>query len=247
MNVALLVKDKIDGYKEREPIFIKGLNIPYEYNNARDCALNKLEKKNIIKQYRRGIYYKPKTTPFGEIGIDKEKVIIRQYIETANKERMGYITGPTLWYNLDLTTQIPNRKWIVTNNISRNIEDKELKIKLIKTKEKITNENYDYFKVIDIIDQIEQIQDLDTSKLKIFIENELSELRTDQLEELLRIATKYKKSTVRTLGAVIEVVTRQNYNNNTIINKLKEEYSYGKKNKVKNLLNLNNIREWGLY
>lgn len=114
MEIAIIVKDYVDSCKEREPIFVKDVEVPIEYTNARDITFFRLEKDKKIKRYKKGIYYKPKVTMFGEVGIDTEQLILKQYIKKDDKIN-GYLTGPVVWNNWDITTQVPNRTWIATN------------------------------------------------------------------------------------------------------------------------------------
>lgn len=75
-----------------------------------------LERKLLddLRFYKKGIYYRTKVTPFGELGIDKEVLIADKYL-VGDK---GYESGLYLLHKLGLTTQIPNEKIIVTNGVT---------------------------------------------------------------------------------------------------------------------------------
>ena len=64
MDVTRVVRAYVDICKEREPIIIKDINFGKEYENARNVAFNRLYKENVIKLFGKGIYYKPKNTPY---------------------------------------------------------------------------------------------------------------------------------------------------------------------------------------
>ena len=64
-----------------------------------------------LRCYQKGIYYRTTNTPFGEIGINREKLIARKYLDFDN----GYETGLRLLHHLGLTTQMPNEHLLATN------------------------------------------------------------------------------------------------------------------------------------
>ena len=230
MNTSYQVYEIINKYKNREPIFIKDLGISKQYRNARDCAIHKLQKRGIIKQYRRGIYYKPEKTIFGELGIDKEKLIRYKYIKQKNGKIEGYITGPTVWYNLNLTTQIPNRTWIVTNKAKENSEDRDLNIRIIKPKKEIKIQEIKYYELLDIIDQHKLIQDINLKNYNFYILDKLQSFNCNDIKVLKRIAKKYNKNVTNILGFYLELLekTIRKTNNQRIseliINGIKTDY-----------------------
>ena len=69
MNIAHVVRERIEHYKETEPILIeeivKGLDKDTVY-----VAINRLAGEGIIENYAKGIYYKPKISRFGTFGLD---------------------------------------------------------------------------------------------------------------------------------------------------------------------------------
>ena len=114
MDVTNMVREYVDKCEEREPIIIKDIKVLKEYENARNVAFNRLYKEKVIKIFEKGIYYKPKKTLFGELGIDKNQLINKRYLNQGNHV-MGYLTGPVLWNIWNITTQVPNRTWIANN------------------------------------------------------------------------------------------------------------------------------------
>ncbi|MBR2810586.1 MAG: hypothetical protein IKD69_04320, partial [Solobacterium sp.] len=64
-----------------------------------------------LRCYQKGVYYRVVSTPFGETGIKKERLISDKYLRNDS----GYETGTYLLYHLGLTTQIPTKQMIATN------------------------------------------------------------------------------------------------------------------------------------
>ena len=73
-----------------------------------------------LRRYQKGIYYRTVLTPFGELGIDKERLIAEKYLMPD----IGYETGPGLLYRLGLATQIPRERILATNMATNGIFSK---------------------------------------------------------------------------------------------------------------------------
>lgn len=106
-----------------------------------------------LRFYQKGIYYRTLVTPFGEMGIDKEKLIAHKYLD----HDQGYDTGAGLLYRMGLTTQIPNERLIATNAAQDCVRrDEKLNISICPPRTKITAENKVYLQVLDAMEQIER-------------------------------------------------------------------------------------------
>ena len=55
-----------------------------------------------LRCYQKGIYYRTSVTPFGEVGINKEKLIADKYL----LPNIGYETGFTVMHQLGLTLSL---------------------------------------------------------------------------------------------------------------------------------------------
>jgi len=169
LNYTKLILNYINDYPEDEPIFIDDIKrfvIEFCADENREKILenvnviiNRLNKENIIKTFYKGIYYKPKTNIFGEMPLDKSKVINLKYLKDRNGNVKGYIKGEKLFNALGLTTQVPNITHIVTNEWKNaNIYKNEyLNVLVSRPKIEITNENYKYLQFIDLLNDIDNI------------------------------------------------------------------------------------------
>ena len=105
-----------------------------------------------LRCYQKGVYYKTLETPFGEMGIDKEKLIARKYLNPDQ----GYETGPSLLYRLGLTTQLPNERMIATNAARDCVRrDDRLGVAVCPPKTVITADNKAYLQCLDALDQLD--------------------------------------------------------------------------------------------
>lgn len=201
MNIALLVRDYVKKHELREPIFVKDLKVANK--NARNVAFYRLKKLGKIKSYKKGIYYKPEITPFGELGIDKNKLIGDLYLKRKN-EIIGYVTGPILWNMWGITTQVSNKKWIVTNVVNRNIELTDLNVKLLKSKYKVTKENYKLMQVLDLIEQKDLIQDINFKFYEEMLKSKINTLSIEETKLLKEISKYYSNNVINYIESTIK-------------------------------------------
>lgn len=244
-----MVKQHIENCREREPIFVRDIEVEEKYKNARDITFHRLEKDNKIRAYKKGIYYKPKYTMFGELGIDKEQLILKQYIKHANHIN-GYYTGPVLWNNWSITTQVPNRTWVATNKIKRGIELDDLKLKLVKPKISVNEYNYEILQFLDVIDQVNQIQDIDWNNLIEVLIAKIEKFDIDKLNYTIDITRHYKKFVNNFTGALIETKFKNTDKYEHLywqLLNLKIKSNRGKKYKLSHEIKLKNTDEWGFY
>ncbi len=191
MDIEKRVLTYINNVVERDPIFFSDLYKDDTNINVIETIINKLKEDSVLSEYSSNIYYKPMNTPFGELGINKEKLIKRLYLK-QNDEIIGYVTGPTLWNYYRLTTQISNKRWIVSNKVKVNYEDNDLRVKLIVPKIIINNENYKVLQILDVIEDKNNlyIQDLNYNKYYEFLEN-IAQSDTKTIDNLYELSYLY--------------------------------------------------------
>ena len=129
--------------------------LPVKAAAATSVAVKRIMDRRTIpalRFYRKGIYYKTIVTPFGEMSIDKEKLIAHKYLNP----NQGYDTGAGLLYRLGLTTQIPNERLIATNAARECVRrDEKLNVSICPPKTKITAENKEYLRMLDALEQMD--------------------------------------------------------------------------------------------
>ena len=168
MNYNEIVYEYINKCKSDEPLFLEEIKqyVINKYKNDEinilkniNVIINRMCTKNILKQFYKGIYYKPSKNIFGEMPLDKNKVIIKKYIKDKDGNIKGYITGAKLFNQLRLTTQVPNIINIVTNECKNYNEyrNKRLGVIIRQPKIKIDNDNYKYLQLFDIINNKDKI------------------------------------------------------------------------------------------
>lgn len=161
MTYAVYTMEYIQRQEYGDPIFLR--QIAEELNHTMGIAIEKAKKAAAVtvkrlmdngklpdlRRYQKGIYFRAATTPFGETGINKQKLIIAKYMH-LNK---GYETGLRIIYKMGLTTQIPAKQVIATNVVKDCVRyDEKLDVYIRPAKIKITAENKDYLQLLDILE-----------------------------------------------------------------------------------------------
>ena len=98
-TITMLPEDKTFGYADL-PI------AKNEYLTAAK-ALERLQAKGLIKKMAKGIFYKPIKTVFGDLQPDDSEKL-KPYL-FKNGKRIAYITGESLYNQMNLTTQMAFR------------------------------------------------------------------------------------------------------------------------------------------
>jgi len=165
MTYVAFISDFLLGIDAGIPIYTK--QIAYKMSKkfnltqkdasaAVSVALKRIMDSNKLPElrlYQKGIYYKTKITPFGEIGINKEQLIADKYILPY----IGYETGLNLMNQLGLTTQISNERIIATNMAKDCVRtDKKLGVTIKPPKTLINSQNRKYLQLLDALDLIDK-------------------------------------------------------------------------------------------
>ena len=205
MNYNKIVIEYINKCNLDEPLLLEEIKqyVVNKYKNNDISILNNINviinrmcKNHILKQFYKGIYYKPVKNIFGEMPLDKNKVIIKKYIKDEHGNIKGYITGAKLFNQLGLTTQVPNIINIVTNECKNYNEYKNDKLGVIirQPKIKIDNDNYKYLQLFDIINNKDQIN-IEVDNEDEIIYNFIEDNKLD-FEKIIKYARETKNKSV---------------------------------------------------
>ena len=114
--------------------------------------LARLERDGVVFRITRGVYCKRIKTPFGDYVPSKDMIYGRWLVLDGDRV-IGYETGLSLMNQLGLVSQIPRKKWIATNNYTLPVP-KDVEIEVQKPRATVTNENYKYLQILDMIDSM---------------------------------------------------------------------------------------------
>ena len=143
-----------------------------EYKNYDSQAvyreLSRLCAKKSLVRFDTGIYYIPKTTPFGVAHFNPKKVIDKKFIKDANNV-FGYYSGSYLQYELGISKLKPATIEIYTNMERRDLHKVKLgdyQIALRKPRTKIDKFNAPVLCFLELMNGIDT-ETLDEYKRKL--------------------------------------------------------------------------------
>ena len=158
---GLFIIEEINKKKQGDPIFTEAVadlvvkEFGIDIRRAKGIVntnLNRLNG-NLILNYKKGVYYKPKITVFGKAPLNPMKIATEMYLKN-NDKIIGYETGASLLQQIGLTTQISRYRYIATNRYhqrgKRVIED--MKLVISKPNTEVTKDNCLYLQFTDAIE-----------------------------------------------------------------------------------------------
>lgn len=170
-------------------------------------ALNRLVKSGKLKKLSKGRYYKPETTPFGELLPEPEQ-LVKDLLEEDGKI-VGYLTGYSIYNRLGLTTQVSPIIQIGKNEVRPRFKRKQYTISFVKQKNTITQQNIPLLQVLDAIRYIKKIPDTTLEnacqRLMVILEG----IPVNDLEKMQRLALKYSSGTRALLGAMLDEMVKE--------------------------------------
>jgi hypothetical protein len=164
-------------------------------------ALNRMVESGKIVKLSKGKYYKPETTPFGNIQPNQSQVV-KDLLED-NGKTIGYLTGFSIYNQLGLTTQVSNTIQIGKNEIRSNFKRERYTISFIKQKNTITKKNVPLLQVLDTIRYVKKIPDATIESSCKRILAILKNLSEKDKRTIVRLALKYPPATKALLGALL--------------------------------------------
>lgn len=242
------LQNRIEQIAPRQPILVRNLLKEFPNIHAVDMALYRMAKNGQIARFEKGIYYKPLKTRLGQLGIDKDALIEQKYLY-KDGALQGYVTGPRIWNQWGLTTQLPKGTWIAMMGIRQKKVDETLDILIIKAKGVVTENAINALQFLDVLDQLHQIpdtnQEMALQKLMGIFGLRMSPL--DRVE-VIRQAVHYPKGVQVLAGLIAETTIKNEPYFEVLVNALKAAVCNGKKTRleVRPEVFFGN-KEWGNY
>lgn len=171
---------------------------------AASKALSRLVEKDVIKRARKGYYYKPKVTVFGELK-PREEVLLSIYL-FEKKKQVAYVTGTGLYNRLGLTTQVPNVIRIAS--FDKQVKGKvgNVIVKPAKSYIKVTANIVKYLEILDVIKDFNKIPDMEKSDGIVYLKKVLSDFDNLQIKKLVTYGMAYPPKVRALLGALLEAL-----------------------------------------
>lgn len=207
MTVAEKISQQILKLPEDVSFGYNELDIPRQDFLSAAKALERLQKKGLIRKLAKGKFYKPKLTPFGEKKPDEQQ-LLKPYLY-QNGKRTAYITGDYLYNQLGLTTQLPVVIKIASRNRRIFINTGAIKATAIKSYVDVTDDNYQILGFLDAMKDLKQIADVNLENAVIIFKDRIGALNEQQRQAMIGYALAYPPRVRALLGAILTDLDQQ--------------------------------------
>jgi len=242
MTVAQKIKQKIDRIDKGTLFGYNTLGITPDEVLAASKAISRLTAEGIIRRAKKGIYYKPKQSAFGEVK-PREEVLLSRYLFDDNRQ-IGYITGIRLYNRLGLTTQVPNSVHVASAEKQVKGKVGNLLIKPAKSYVKVTQGNIRFLEFLDVIKDLNQIPDLTKKDGFDYLKSEIIRFNNNkEIKKLVSYGLEYPPKVKSLLGALLEYSNIDSADYRSLKNAINpmSQYQYGISPKL-----LPNANNWNL-
>jgi len=205
MNVTQTVNQQIDRMKPGKLFSYQDISSYAEHSDAVVKAISRNSEKLGLVKIKKGLFYKSEIGRFGPMSPKDSDVI--DYFTSRKSRTVGYVTGPALYYQWGLTTQIPAEV-----NIATSIEKREKAtlsgFRIVTTPsryKKVSKNNIQVLQFLDVLKNIDRIPDAETEEVTSKLAARLKKLSSDRIMEMEKIAVEaYTERTKALLGSFLE-------------------------------------------
>lgn len=159
----------LENYNAAEPIFFSDIEIEGITRSAISQQLKKLCDAGKLVKYENGIYYIPKKSKLsGVVGINADTVARYKYI--GRKDRVdGFYSGNAFANQMGISTQVPNKVEIVSNNIAAKIREIPIGKRTFiirKANIEVTSANVHVLQMLELLKNLDMYMDCDYTDAK---------------------------------------------------------------------------------
>lgn len=210
MKVAEQIRIKLERIPDSKPFGYADLDIDAKDFVTAAKAIERLQKKGIIKKIAKGLFYKPEISVFGAMPPDYN-TILQNYLFKNNK-RTGYITGYALYNQLSLTTQMAFTTKIATNRNLKKINIGWLKTNSVRAYAEVSEDNYQLLGILDVLKDIKSIPDSSPSNVLKILMPKIKAFEKKEVKNLIQLSLSYPPRVRALLGALIEYLSPKEFN-----------------------------------
>jgi hypothetical protein len=167
-------------------------------------ALNRMAEAGDIEKLSKGRFYKAEVSPFGKLEPDQYNVA-KDLLEKDGKI-IGYLTGYSIYNQLNLSTQVSYVIQIGRNDIRPKLKRDRYEISFVKQKNNITKENIPLLQILDAMRFLKQIPDASNAFLCKRFKAILKNLTETDVKKMLKLSLKYPPATRALLGAILSEI-----------------------------------------
>ena len=146
-----------NNYKEAEPIFFSDIVIKGITKSAVNQQLKKLCNEGKLQKYENGIYYLPKKSRLKtSVGVNADTVARYKYVSRGGKVD-GFYSGNTFANQLGISTQVPNKVEIVSNNMAAKVREVPIGKRTFIVRKPVVPVNEENVYVLQLLDLLKNL------------------------------------------------------------------------------------------
>lgn len=168
--------------------------MPYDKaKTVTNVKLKRLADQGDLKRLQKGVYCHVKQTIFGPVAPDIDQIVARN-MTLRNGMRIGYESGAALFNRLGLSTLLPRKVEITTNQYKATLPD-GCRIKLGKPIAAVTDRNWRYLQFIDVVELLPDAH-IDAEAPELLLAAFMKKQRLDPLTLIFTARKHYSSKTV---------------------------------------------------
>lgn len=172
----------------------KRFAMPYDKaKTVTNVKLKRLADQGDLKRLQKGVYCHVKQTIFGPVAPDIDQIVARN-MTLRNGMRIGYESGAALFNQLGLSTMLPRKVEITTNQYKATLPD-GCRIKLGKPIAAVTDRNWRYLQFIDVVELLPDAH-IDAEAPELLLAAFMKEQGLDPLTLIFTARKHYSSKTV---------------------------------------------------
>ena len=160
-------------------------------------AVNRGVESGRLTRVAKGRFYRPRKGVLGDMPVSDEARV--RDIVYRNGRRCGYITGPTLYNRLGLTTQVPKMITVATNRSAQTKDFGTIRVKLVPRRAPISEATIPLLELLDALRNARKIPDAGVGSVLKTLGRLLLDLTPARRKELQRLAVDYYNAGTRAL------------------------------------------------
>ena len=206
MIVANQIREKIEGFQAGYVFTLSDFGLDASCDLALAKMLSRMAVSGEIKRISKGKYYKPKQTSFGQLKPAYDE-LVKDFLE-KDGEMIGYLSGPSAFSWMGLTTQISSNIIIGSNKYRRPVERAGYKVSFLFQENPITKDSVEILQILDAIKLIREIPGTTPSEACAIIIELVKSLDESRSRELEQFSLKYTSYVRAVVGAILETLGR---------------------------------------
>ena len=180
----------LEYYKAGEPIFLSDIQMSGVSDETIRQQLKRLADTGKLMRYEAGIYYLPKKTRLKSGYKPSADIVARYKYICRNGKVIGYYSGHTFANQIGVSTQVPFKAEIVSNNSTSIVRDVKVGNQIYtvrRARVPVTGKNYKVLQLLELLKDIDEYADenYESVQEQLFAYIRRNEISREQVDQYL--------------------------------------------------------------